>query len=179
VLIDYIFYNLDLTVIKFGNVFGDNMGHSTDDSKEFRLTVFHYISSISFVWSDWLNSMECIYSSSNPLNKESPKSGVVRGSVGIYSKEYRNDTFNVTEKNPNERINRVYVFINAEKDDSKVSTPCIIGIQFYTTYNRTSPVYGSQQGRLYVEEYQGFGLGYVRSGAHMYIERLQFIWYKI
>jgi len=123
--------------------------------------------------------MECIYSSSNPLNKKSLESGVIRGSVDIYSKNYRNETFNVTEKNPNERINRVSMFINVGKDYPKVSTRYIVGIQFHTTYNRTSPFYGSQQGQLYMEENPGFILGYVRGGTYIYIERLQFIWYKV
>jgi hypothetical protein len=179
VFIESIFYKLDLTVIKYGNIFGDDGGYSTDDSKKFRLTVFHYISSISIVWSDWVTSMECIYSSSNPLNNEPPKSGVVRGSVGIYNNNYRNETFNVTERNPNERINRVYMNINVGRDYPKVSTRYIVGIQFHTTFNRTSPFYGSRQGQLYMEENPGFVLGYVRGGAHMHIERLQFIWYKV
>jgi hypothetical protein len=177
--IEFIFYKLDLTVIKFGRVFGDDGGYSTDDSKKVRLTISHYISSISIISSDWLNSMECSYSSLNPLNKELPKSGVIRGSVGIYNNNYRNEMFNVTERNPNERIDRVYMYIDVGKDYPKVSTRYIVGMQFHTTYNRTSPFYGSQQGQLFMEENPGFVLGYVRGGAHMYIERLQFIWYKV
>jgi hypothetical protein len=175
----YIFYKLDLTVIKFGNVFGSDGGYSTDDSKKFRLTLWHYISSISIISSDWINSIECIYSSMNPLTTESPKSGIVRGSVGIYNNNYQNETFNVTEKDSHERIDRVNMIINIGKDYPKVSARYIAGIQFHTTFNRTSPFYGSRQGQSYIEEYPGFVLGYVRGGTYMYIERLQFIWYKI
>ncbi len=123
--------------------------------------------------------MECIYSSSDPLNKKPPESSVIHGSVGIYNHNYHNETFNVTEINANERINRVDMFINVGKDYSKVSARYIVGIRFHTTYNRTSPFYGSQQGQLFTEENHGFVLGYVRGEARIHIERLQFIWYRV
>jgi hypothetical protein len=118
----------------------------------------------------------------NSLSTESSKSGVVRGSIKINNNNnnnYRNETFNVTEKDSHERIDRVNMIINIGKDYPKVSARYIVGIQFHTTFNRTSPFYGSEQGQSYMEEYPGFVLGYVRSGTHMYIERLQFIWYKM
>lgn len=172
-------YESDLTVIKFGKIFGTDRSYSTDDSKNSELTTFHYISSISLTSSERLDSIRFIYSSSNLFNVQSPKSGILRGYPAISHSGYRNDTFNVTEKSINERIDRVSLIINVGKDYPKATTLYIIGIQFHTTFNRTSPFYGSQQGQRYTEEYPGFVLGYIRGGTCMYIERLQFIWYKL
>ena len=95
----HIFYELDLTVIKFGKVFGNVGGYSTDDSKNSRSTISHYISSISLTSSsERLNSIRGIYSSSSTFNTQLSKSGVIRGSSRVYSSDYRNDTFNVTER---------------------------------------------------------------------------------
>ena len=176
-------YKLDLTTIKFGNVFGIVGDHSAYYSNNFGLTKWHYINSISIISSDRINSIEFVYSSTNPLSTKSSKSDVLRRSVGIYNNNnnsnYRSETFNVIENNSHERIDRVNIFISVGKDYPEVSDRYIVGIQFHTTLNRMSPFYGTQQGQSYIEEYPGLVLAYVRGEAHMHIKRLQFIWYKM
>lgn len=171
----------DLTVIKFGKIFGTDTSYSTDDSKNSRLTTSHFISLISLTSSESekLDSIKFIYSSSNWLNVQSSESGILRGHPAISHRAYRNVTFNVTEKSIHERINRVSLVVHPKKGDPKAPTLRIVGIQFHTTFNRTSPFYGSQEGQRYTEEYRGFILGYVRGGSSMYIEKLQLIWYKV
>ena len=169
-----------MTLIKFGQIFGYGNDFDKDDSKQFQLTISHYINSISLTLSDWLNSIEFIYSSSSLLNKNSSKLTRIYSTRVVHNNnKYRNETFNVTETNPNERINRVDIIINQQKNDSINSSSYIIGIRFHTTFDRTSPFYGSQQGQLLIETYPGFILGYVRSEGYIHIERLQFIWYKV
>ncbi|CAF1140304.1 unnamed protein product [Rotaria sordida] len=174
----------DLTVIKFGQVFGDDGGYSTDDSQKYELSISHYISSIFVVWSDWLNSMTMTYSSSNPQNNEQSRQGYPRGQPDVNGKHKKSETFNVTVLDLNERISRVHLIIGIGQDMQKAyrypdPTHYIVGIQFHTTHNRSSQYYGSQQGQLFIEEYPGFALGYVRGGSNVFIERLQFVWYKI
>ncbi|CAF1383659.1 unnamed protein product [Rotaria sp. Silwood1] len=94
------------------------------------------------------------------------------------------ETFHVTVADFNERINRVHIVLGLEQDMLKAypeALPAryVVGIQFFTTHNRSSLFYGSKQGESIVEEFKdGFVIGYVRGASGTFIDRLQFIWYK-
>ncbi|CAF4463113.1 unnamed protein product, partial [Rotaria sp. Silwood2] len=150
----------DLTVLKFGKIFGDDGGYAIDDSEMKNLTVFHYISAVSIKWSTWLHSITFIYSHSDRLKNEPPINGFPRGHVGnIHKGLVLEDTFNVTAMDFNERINRVQVILGLEQEMQKAylsihPTRYVIGIQFHTTHNRSSPFYGSRRGESIVEEFK-------------------------
>lgn len=167
-----------MTVIKFGKQYGSNVSYLKDDSKEVPLTISHYISSISITTSLGVDSMKFNYSSSNLLNKNS-ESGIHLGLERINTDNHRRLIFNVTEKDPNERINRIRMYIDVQTNLSNESDHYIAGIQFHTTFNRPSPFYGRRTGQISVEDYPGFVLGYVRGEAYKQIGSLQFIWYKV
>ncbi|CAF3121480.1 unnamed protein product [Rotaria sp. Silwood2] len=175
----------DLTVLKFGKIFGDDGGYAIDDSEMKNLTVFHYISAVSIKWSTWLHSITFIYSHSDRLKNEPPINGFPRGHVGnIHKGLVLEDTFNVTAMDFNERINRVQVILGLEQEMQKAylsihPTRYVIGIQFHTTHNRSSPFYGSRRGESIVEEFKdGFVMGYARGASGTFVDRLQFIWFK-
>jgi hypothetical protein len=147
--------------------------------------VFHYVSAVSVKWTTWLHSITFFYSHSNHQKNEPPIKGQTRGYSGNMDEGLLlNETFNVTAMDFNERINRVQVIVGHEKDMLKVHNELhprhyVIGIQFYTTHNRSSPFYGSRHGASIIEEFKGgFIMGYVRGASGALIDRLQLIWFK-
>ena len=91
-----------------------------------------------------------------------------------------NDTFLLSD---DERINKVTLYVGigtAENIYKVIDTPIrhVLGIQFYTTIGRLSPLYGAKEGEEFNEFYKGFILGYATGRSGVIIDMLQFVWYK-
>ncbi|CAF1552763.1 unnamed protein product, partial [Didymodactylos carnosus] len=139
-------------------VVGGDGGEPFDDSKTPGFTYYHYCSSVHIWWTDWINSTQFTYSSSTQIIEADR-----RGNVGdMYH------IFNVSERNKDERINRIDIYSGERyiSNGHKPNTPTkiIVGIQFYTTHNNSSPFYGSKRtdDAHDILTYDGYILGYVR-----------------
>lgn len=143
-----------------------------DDSTFVPLKISSYISSIKIVASRQLQSLQFFYS----VDGDKISAGISSFTKNSINANHNSTIFNLTQFGPNERINRVHLYIRPSPTSFKIGHR-ICGIQFYTP-NHASPLYGQKYGQLSIEEYPGFVLAYLRTGEQDPIRRIQFVWYK-
>jgi len=83
----------------------------------------------------------------------------------------------------NAKINRVHFKIIQKKwispNGTNFTREIIIGIRFHSDdAGQANPLFHDQTGEECGEEFPGYTLGYVTGRAGLYIEQLQFFWYR-
>jgi hypothetical protein len=83
----------------------------------------------------------------------------------------------------NGKINRVHFTIIHKKwispNGTNLTREIIIGIRFHSDdAGQANPLFRNQMGEKCDEEFPGYTLGYVTGRAGLYIEQLQFFWYR-
>jgi len=150
-------------------------GYDFDDSLTTKMTLSHYVCGIIFL-PDWypLNWFQCLYSSKNdPEN-------IIEGD--IHGMKHINDTYQRFFLGKDEKINKIQVkidYVQLYKDGiPTIYTRLIMGIRFFTTKDRKSQSIDNIPGETYIEQFDGYILGYVTGKSGRYIDQLQFYWYK-
>lgn len=74
-----------------------------------------------------------------------------------------------------EEINKINLYQSLNQTQLSIN-----GIQFYTTKQRKSPIFGSNDGRLVSESFENYTFGYAKGKQTKTqgIETLQFIWIR-
>ncbi len=140
-----------------------------------KFTLSHYVRGVIFL-PDWypLHWFQCLYSS--PDNLEDIIEGDIHGIREI------NDTFQRFLLDKDEKIDKIQVKVDnvqlIEDDIPTIRTRLIMGIRFFTTKGRKSRTIDDIKGQMYIEQFDGYTLGYVTGNSGRYINQLQFYWYK-
>ena len=84
-----------------------------------------------------------------------------------------------------ERINKVTLYVGTGIETGGYTITVgseiisyITGIQFHTTNERTTRLYGIKEENEFTESFEGYILGYVKGRSGLVIDELQFVWYK-
>ncbi|CAF1175455.1 unnamed protein product [Adineta steineri] len=164
-----------IPLIKSGKQLGGTGGHNFDDFIESNLTYLHYLRGMITGCKDLpLDWCQFCYSSSND-DCQMIMQSEIRGTC---------ETNDDTERfiiNENERINKIQVVVDHEilfVNDIQKIVPLIRGIRFFTTNGQTSQSIDHLQGDLYTEELYGYFVGYVTGRSGLFIDQLQFYWFK-
>jgi len=169
---------LGTLLVKAGQKFGGKGGSYFYGSLTKNITYYHYVSGIITSISEkrnFLGSLQVLYSSSQDNDSL------------IESKIYGNDGWKpkITQSfilDKDERINKVQgKIINrilTMRDKSQVPTLLIGEVQFFTTKGRVSPSHHQEDGVVFIEQFEGYTLGYVAGRSGLYIDQLQFFWYR-
>jgi len=64
------------------------------------------------------------------------------------------------------------------RDRSQVPALLIGEIQFFTTKGRVSPSHHQEDGVIFIEQFEGYTLGYIAGRSGLFIDQLQFFWYR-
>jgi hypothetical protein len=150
-------------------------GYDFDDSLTTKLPLSHYVRGIIFL-ADWypLNWFQCLYSSlDDPEN-------LIEGD--IHGMQHINDTYQRLFLDKDEQIDKIEVKIDYvqlyQNGIPSLRTRLIMGIRFFTTKGRKSQSIDNIPGERYIEQFDGYILGYVTGKSGRYIDQLQFYWYK-
>lgn len=120
-----------------------------------------------------MESYQFLYSSDNDY--ENPIESQIHGDRNsIIRKKFQFD--------PDEKIYKVQGQIIHENvvyphGINKMSSR-ITGLQFFSTEGRASPSYNGQLGETFIEEFEGYTLGYMTGRSTEYIQQLQLLWYR-
>ncbi|CAF5012293.1 unnamed protein product [Rotaria sp. Silwood1] len=164
-------------LIKAGQKFGGTGGSLFDDSSTKNFTCSHYLSRIIIrndndddMPLDWI---QFIYSSSYDQNS------VIEGQTHGFRRTSEVSQF-LLEKD--ERIYKIRGKLSnvtlSSQDGTLFSTILVRGLQFFTSKGRTSRSYDHLEGEVFTEEYDGYTLGYATGRSGLFIDQLQFYWYR-
>jgi hypothetical protein len=140
-----------------------------------KFTLSHYVRGVIFL-PDWhpLHWLQFLYSSLDNLED------IIEGD--IHGMREINDTFQRFFLDKDERIDKIQIKVNTtqliEGDIPTVRIRLIRGIRFFTTKGRKSRTIDDIKGQMYIEQFDGYTLGYVTGYSGRYINQLQFYWYK-
>ncbi len=168
---------LGTLLVKAGQKFGGKGGSYFYGSLTKNITYYHYLSGIITSINEegnFLGSLQVLYSSSQD-NGSLIKSKI----YGNYGRKPTNAQSFILDKD--ERINKVQgKLINRTliiADNSQLVL--LIGeVQFFTTKGRVSPSLDQEDGVKFIEQFEGYTLGYVAGRSGLYIDQLQFFWYR-
>ncbi|CAF0969417.1 unnamed protein product [Rotaria sp. Silwood1] len=165
-------------LIKAGQKFGGTGGSLFDDSSTKNFTCSHYLSRIIIrndndddgMPLDWI---QFIYSSSYDQNS------VIEGQTHGFRRTSEVSQF-LLEKD--ERIYKIRGKLSnvtlSSQDGTLFSTILVRGLQFFTSKGRASRSYDHLEGKVFTEEYDGYTLGYATGRSGLFIDQLQFYWYR-
>ena len=168
-VISYLFS--EVLIIQQGPLYGDILaGDGFDDAANNSLTLSENLISVkSSWWYDTLTTVTFIYS--NNASSQHGTGDPIR--VPLFSGEIK--------LSAKERFIGVTLYkglrdiVNPFKPNG---TLIIVGIQFMTSTNRMSDVFGSENGTKYSEAFPNYQLAYVKGRSYGFIDGLQFIWSK-
>jgi hypothetical protein len=154
-------------------MFGGPGGYDFDDSSARGFTCSHYLRGMITGRNMPLEWCQFLYSSpDNPENIVESKLQGTRPATYIIERFFLIG---------NERINKVQVVVDHKiiyVNDIKQSVPLIRGIRFFTTNGRSSPSIDHLKGDLYTEQFNEYTVGYGTGRSGMFVDGLQFHWYR-
>jgi len=171
---------LEPPIIKIGKIFGGIDGIPFLDSKISKFTFYHYVSGIIISHNEknnYLQSIQFLYKSI--YDYQNNIKSKIHGNYGY--KSHNTTTFIL---NNDEKIYKVQGqitnMLQIDGNHSRYQKTWIKRIRFFTTQDRTIPSYKEEDDddETFVEEFDGYTLGYVGGGSSQYIDGLKFYWYR-
>ncbi len=169
----YICCVIDLPLLKSGSKFGGAGGDVFDDSSTRDFTPLHYLCGMITGYKmplEWCQFLYCAL--------DNPENIVESELQGTREKADIIERFCLTG---NERINKVQVVVDSMilyVNDIEKSVPLIQGIRFFTTNGQSSRSIDHLKGDLYTEQFNGYTVGYVTGSSGLFVDQLQFHWYR-
>jgi hypothetical protein len=165
-------------LIKAGLKFGGTGGSYFYDSLTKNFTYYHYLSGLITSVSEkrnFLGSLQLLYSSSQ--NNHSLVESKIYGNDGWKPTNTERFILDKDEKiwKVQGKLIRRTLFM---RDASRVLATLIGQIEFFTTKGRVSSSHNQEDGEIFTEQYDGYTLGYVAGRSGLYIDQLQFFWYR-
>lgn len=80
-----------------------------------------------------------------------------------------------------ERIKKVQIVVNSQilyVNDIRKLVPLICGVRLFATNGQTSPSIDHFKGEFHTEQFDGYIVGYVTGRSGLYVDQLQFHWYR-
>jgi len=133
---------------------------------------------VELFWnSELLFAIRFIYQQENSSIPEIYRGGDGKPSKNIQEYSLHNEKFIM---NGSERIDKITWYKGTNiwrynRDGDLIEF--VLGIQFHTTFGRTSVLYGISKGAMYEESYEGYILGYATGRSGLLVDMLQFVWY--
>jgi len=166
---------LDRIGSAYGNLEG---GSSFDDSTELKLLTKACCVGVEVFWKRYLRAIRFIY---DRIDEFYPK--IYHGNDDHRPNKVFNEKFMLVD---GENFQSVTLYVGQAEDDEYEGAiivddeyiSFITGIQFHTTNERTTRLYGMKDENEYTESFDGYVLGYVRGRSGLAIDEFQFIWYK-
>ncbi|CAF4763832.1 unnamed protein product [Rotaria socialis] len=165
---------IDLPSIKSGTRFGGSGGDIFDDSSIRGFTNSYYLDGMT-VGSQISPLESCQFIYSCPGNSENILKSDVHGKSTLIN---TTDRLCLAE---NERINEVQILVDGEilyVNDIPKWVPLIRGIRFFTTNGKATQPIDHLPGELCTEKIDGYTVGYVTGRSGLYVDQLQFNWYR-
>jgi hypothetical protein len=168
-----------IALVRHGSSHGGSGGRPFSDAVDLKLKPMTSCIGVEVIWNrDTLFVIRFIYEEEDNMSIGKVYHGGDSGlSNLIHTYSLLNETFMMN--NTWERIDQVTWYVGTTgwvTGDKFVRF--VLGIQFRTNARRTSPLYGSSEGDMYTESYEGFTLGYAMGKSGLLVDSLEFVWYN-